>query len=157
MQTLNLNVGEGPPDLLKRFMPTPFRGTLHLGGAEVSVQSNDSTIVDHFVSSRRSFSVTSCSFLWKLVYDYNAPSELLPGTIITCGPTVFATLGPACLVGFDHDRSELVAFLGIHGNDPSFHEAVLPFLAELTLEAMAVVRSNGKAVVRVATMGDLNA
>lgn len=157
MPDLKHDCGDDPPDLLKRFVPTRFRGTLHVGGAEVFVHSNDSTIVDELAPRAHSFSVASSSFLWKLVYDCDAPSDLLPRTIIACGPTALATLGPGCLIGVDYDRSELMAFLGIPGNHPAFRETILPLLTELTREAIAAAPSSHKAMADLATMGGSHA
>lgn len=123
------------PDLLKRFVCTPFQGFLRIEGAAIEVQSNDHTMIEVLASAPRLGSLDRNSWLWKLVYDSDAESDLREVTSIVCRTTVVANMGSGCLVGLDRERSEIIAFLGITGDRPEFRKVVVPFLTKLTLEA----------------------
>ena len=126
-----------PPDLLRRFVNTPFSATLCLGVADILIQSNDETIFEQLSPTEREHRPNLRTLLWKLVYDVDAPSEIVPPVVITHGSVVIAKLGFACLIAIDSERGELVAFLGISGSDPRFRSTVLPFLSDLTKKALA--------------------
>lgn len=158
MQTSNLHYGSIAPDLLKRFIPTPFQGTIRVHQANVRVKSNDITVIatmkDLFRPAPARISLAPHSFLWKLVYDKDAPSDLRGLTVIACGPTRAASFGPACLVGVDHERNELIGFLGVAGNDCAFRQIIVPVLTDLTIEALAAEPSGDQKIAKVGAMGD---
>jgi hypothetical protein len=122
-----------PPDLLKRFVHTPFQGFLRIERAEILVQSNDPTMIDVPATPSNRTVLGANSWLWKLIYDSDAESELREATSILFGTRVVANMGSGCLVGLDRERSEVFAFLGITGENPTFREVVVPFLTKLML------------------------
>lgn len=158
MQTSNLHCCSISPDLLKRFVPTPFQRTIRVHNANIRVESNEITVIatmeDLFRPTLARISPAPRSFLWKLVYDEDAPSDLRELTVIAYGPTRAASFGPACLIGVDHERNELVGFLGVAGNDYAFRQTIVPVLTELTLEALAAESSGDQRIAKVVAMGD---
>jgi len=123
-----------PPDLLKRFVPTPLCASLQFENALVHVQTNDLSILNVL----REYETRSASrhpqFVWKLVRD-DVQLPLKPATIIHHDPVTFASMGPACLVAVDHEKRELFAFLGITVDASTLRFHVLPLLHELTQSA----------------------
>jgi hypothetical protein len=132
METVNLQSCGPCPDLLKRFVQTPFRGTIQIGGKEVLIESNDPAVLEA-LGPLKALSATPQAFHWKLIYDCGISSQLDDATSIACGPVFVLNLGPACFMGVDYERNELVAFLGITADRPAFRKTILPLLTNLTL------------------------
>lgn len=135
MHTSTLDSASQAPDLLQRFVPTPFEGAFAIGKLDVFVHSNDRAIVELLAPTPVQRQDGQQSFLWKLIYDSEAPSEIGSLTLLQCDRTAVANLGPGCLVAVDYDRGKLIAFVGLHGGNPTFREAVIPLLTAMTLQA----------------------
>lgn len=125
------------PDLIRRFVPTPFRATLRIGIAEVLVESNDPAMIEVLAGIESASSLWPHSFRWKIVYDKDAPSELSDAMSISCGQVVVVSMGTACLIGVDQARNELVGFLGCTADSPAFRDTIVPVLVGLTRDALA--------------------
>lgn len=141
------------PDLLKRFVDTPFEGLARAGNDDVVVRSNDSEIIDALECEEMTIEERQHLFVWKLVRDNDALFESHEAVSLAHGAVVIARIGSACLAGIDCERNELIAFLGIGGNSSSLRETVLPLLRKLTFEAMSVRPSNTRAADRLAMIG----
>ena len=122
-----------PPDLLKRFVPTPFRAELQMGSTRVTVKTNDPAIP----ALLRGFKTRSRvrplrRFLWKIVRDDDVRASASQPMLLRNGPVVVLSMGPACLIGVDYDKNELFAFLGSFAGGDTFTASILPLLRELT-------------------------
>jgi hypothetical protein len=102
-----------PPDLLRRFAPTPYVFTLFRGPKRVWIEANDLEIalcVRRFCilgSKGKQAGVLS----WKLIRDNAAPlggSEIL---ILVNGPLRTLHLGPGTIIIYDVERLELLCFI----------------------------------------------
>lgn len=139
------------PDLLKRFVDTPFQGIARVGNDDVVVRSNDPEIIEALQWGEITTGARRHSFVWKLVRDKDALSDSHETMSLANGAVVIARVGSACLAGIDYGRNELIAFLGSSCNSSSLQETVLPLLRELTLDAMSVRLSETH---RLATAGN---
>jgi len=121
-----------PPDLLKRFVPTPLCTRLRFGNTEILAQTHDSSILGVLHEYEGHLSGSHQRFVWTLVRD-NVEAPLLQPTIIHHGHVTFVDMGPACLAAIDHETRELFAFLGANISVGTLRVDVLPLLFELTL------------------------
>lgn len=120
-----------PPDLLKRFVPTPLRANLRFGDVEVLAQTNDSSILNVLRQYEDHRSAPHQPFVWTLVRD-SVEALLLQPTLIHRGQVTFVNMGRACVIAIDHDTRELFGFLGTAVDEAAFAIDVLPLLRELT-------------------------
>lgn len=135
MNTSTLDCVSQAPDLLKRFVPTAFEGVFAMNEFSVLVRSNERAIIE-LLAPMPVQRQGPQSFIWNVIYDIEAPSEIQSLTLLRCGRTAVANLGPGCLVAVDYDRCELIAFVGLRESNPIFRETVLRFLTALTLKVV---------------------
>jgi hypothetical protein len=125
-----------PLDLLRRFAPTPLKTHLHLGFANVLLETNDLSFVpsaSHFQSSIGSTSSPgSQPCLWKIVRDLDVRQQLTEASIVMAGSLIVYAMGPACMIAADRERKEVLAFIGFEVDARCFQEAILPALCRLT-------------------------
>jgi hypothetical protein len=120
-----------PLDLLRRFAPTPLKAFVYLEFADVLLETNDFSFLPTLPqpSSRDSYS-QSC--LWKIVRDLDVRGATTDASIVMAGSLIVYSLGPACLIGADRERGEILAFIGRDVDVRVFQESVLPALIRLT-------------------------
>jgi hypothetical protein len=53
-------------------------------------------------------------------------------TILMAGNVIVYSMGPACLIGADRERREILAFIGRDVDAHSFQESIVPALCRLT-------------------------
>jgi hypothetical protein len=122
-----------PPDLLKRFVPTPFRADLQMGSTRVVVKTNDPAIPGLLRGFKARSRVRPLRrFRWKLVRDGDVRAPASRPILLRNGPVVVLSMGPACLIGVDYEKNELFAFLGCFARGDTFTASILPLLRELT-------------------------
>jgi hypothetical protein len=146
-----------PPDLLKRFVPTPFRADLQIGSTRVIVRTNDPAI-PRFL---RDFNTRSRvrpwrRFRWKLVRDGDVRAPASRPILLRNGPVVVLSMGPACLIGVDYEKNELFAFFGCFAGGDAFTASILPVLRELTEKQPDVRKQKWKTASRRAQVGGRN-
>jgi len=127
--------GHDPLDPLRRFMATPLRTRFRVGTTRVMVQTNDFRLLPELPLDTGVDQAGNARFEWKLVRDHDAPGLLEETLLLTGGPLTIASMGPACLVGVDHERGELLAFIGYEVDSRVFQEVLVPFLGRLTTAA----------------------
>jgi hypothetical protein len=121
-----------PLDVLKRFMPAPLSARFFLHGAVTTVETNDRRLVDAFAhteSINRPAEVPGMR--WKLLRDVDVVEELGEMTIFSNESLVVVSFGPACLIGVDLERKELLAFIGGAVTKDEYQNAVVPVLMRL--------------------------
>lgn len=123
-----------PLDPLRRFTPTPLRTRFRLGAARVTVQTNDFKLLPTFPldSATREFGVRELE--WKIIRDQDASGLLQEPLVLSSEELTIAVMGAACLVGVDHERGELLCFIGAEVDDRTFKEVLIPFFCRLTKE-----------------------
>jgi hypothetical protein len=126
-----------PLDVLRRFMPAPFQRTARLGSTNLVMETNDADFLQAVSAwPAGESSPDAHSFLWKLVRDPDAQGELSETMIVMAGPVILVCMGPACVVGVDRERKELLGFIGASVNTTALEERVLPLLMRLTAIAV---------------------
>jgi hypothetical protein len=127
-----------PLDLLRRFIPTPFKGTYQVDLVCVTVQTNDLTLLPALL-------LTECMDLpqrqpveWKLVRDQDSNGVLdLPRTFGS-GPLTFVEMGTACFFGLDHERREILGFISTRIDARTYQDLIVPLLCQMTRETCAM-------------------
>ncbi len=120
-----------PLDLLRRFAPTPLKAEVRLEIANVLLETNDLSFLP-WLSRLDAGESSAKSCLWKIVRDVDVRGMLAETTILMAGNVIVYSMGPACLIGADRERREILAFLGRDVDAHSFQESVLPALCRLT-------------------------
>jgi hypothetical protein len=135
-----------PLDLLRRFVPTPLKAEVRLGTANVVLETNDLSFLPSLSRLDAGESgAASCS--WKIVRDVDARGMTGETTILMAGNVIVYSMGPACLIGADRERREILAFVGRDVDAHSFQQSIVPALCRLTEfvarrhQAPATVRS----------------
>jgi hypothetical protein len=135
-----------PLDLLRRFSPTPLRMPVLLPFATVELETNDLSLFPNLVSmDSRSNGIrtqqTSGEYLtapaahaclWKIVRDVDVRGKTAEASIVMAGSLIIYTMGPACLMGADRDRNEILGFIGRDVDTSVFQDCILPTLLRLT-------------------------
>jgi hypothetical protein len=120
-----------PLDLLRRFAPTPLKAEVCLGTAKVVLETNDLSFLPSLSRMDLGESCAeSCS--WKIVRDVDARGMTGETTILMAGNVIVYSMGPACLIGADRERREILAFIGRDVDAQAFQESILPALCRLT-------------------------
>jgi hypothetical protein len=119
-----------PADLLRRFAPTPIKTTVHLGFARVLLETNDLSLLPSLPFSGPTASSPTCA--WKLVRDVDATCSPAEVSIVMAGSLIVYSMGPACLIGADRERKQILAFIGVEVDARLFQESILPALCRLT-------------------------
>ena len=146
MSATGLTSYRDPLDLLRRFAPTPIRTQLFLPFATVEVETNDLSLFPDLVSAetpsdsvriqlpsnldRRTPSAHSC--VWKIIRDVDVRGTAAEASILMAGKLILYTMGPACLIGADRDRKEILGFIGRDVDMSALQECIVPALLRLT-------------------------
>ncbi|MGE0405762.1 MAG: hypothetical protein AB7O65_05635, partial [Candidatus Korobacteraceae bacterium] len=91
-----------PPDLLRRFVETPFHARLRLGGAYIDVTTNHAA----FLAALSPFAAPASALpdrplIWKLLADPSAGTPNLEPLFTDSGAVVTAWFGQGNLLAFD--------------------------------------------------------
>jgi hypothetical protein len=120
-----------PLDLLRRFAPTPLKVEVNLEIANVVLETNDLSFLPS-LSGLSSTEISTKSCIWKIVRDVDVRGTTMEASIVMAGNLIVYSMGPACLIGADRERSEILAFIGRDVDTHSFQEVILPALCRLT-------------------------
>jgi hypothetical protein len=126
---------QDPLDPLRRFTPTPLRTRFRLGATRVTVQTNDFKLLPTFPLDTAMNGPGARELEWKIVRDQDAPGLLQEPLVLSSEELTIAVMGPACLVGVDHERGELLCFIGADVDARTFQEVLVPYFCRLTKEA----------------------
>lgn len=145
---------QDPLDALRRFIPTPLRTRFHVGDARITVETNDFTLLPALPLDTASADLAEPDIEWKLVRDLDAPGLLEEPLVLTSGSLTVVGMGTACLLGVDHERRELLCFIGVDVDGGTFQEFLVPYLCRLTT---ALVCSGGDRLFRAAATEGMDA
>lgn len=138
---------DDPLDLLRRFIPTPLRAVYRVGSNRVIVQTNDFALLPALPSDANPNMPVEHTLEWKLIRDMDSPGPLESPTWLTSSVLTVVAMGTGCLVGLDHERRELLGFIGCNIDARTHQEFLVPFLCRLTGEALfagSLSASNGQ-------------
>lgn len=133
-----INPHSYPPDPLRRFVSTPLRAVFDVEETRVVVQTNDFSLLPELPLSTISDEDDNRRFEWKIVRDYDAPGTLEEPVFVTSEKLTTVAMGPACLVAVDHERHELLGFVGVEVDALTFRRALLPLFYRLTTATSGV-------------------
>jgi hypothetical protein len=121
-----------PLDLLRRFAPTPLKAQVNLEIANVVLETNDLSFFLPSLSRLSTAEISTKSCVWKIVRDVDVRGTTIEVSIVMAGNLIVYSMGPACLIGADRERSEILAFIGRDVDTHSFQKEILPALCRLT-------------------------
>jgi hypothetical protein len=125
-----------PLDLLRRFIPTPFKALYRIGAVRVTVETNDITLLPAFPLEADLEVLGEQCLEWRLIRDAGSPDLLGPPLFMISGILTIVTMGPACLIGVDHEQRELLAFIGTAIDARTHQDFLIPLLCQLTNEVV---------------------
>jgi hypothetical protein len=134
METTGPSNYTDPLDLLRRFVSTPLRTRFRLGGIAVRVDTNDFSLLPTLPLESADGRSDARSFHWKLVRDSDVSGVLQEPMVLLTGELTIVAMGQACLLALDHQRRELVCFIGADVDAKAFQDFLVPFLCRLSAE-----------------------
>ena len=155
-----------PLDLLRRFAPTPLKTHVQLDFATVLLETNDlsffpSPLQPQEQSSRSPLpsanSAHAMQCLWKIVRDVDVHHKITETSIVMAGSLIVYSMGPACVIGADRERKEILAFIGLEVDVRAFQESILPALHRLTEFVMRQETPQAQRAAKGAVGGPCNA
>jgi len=127
-----------PRDLLRRFVPTPLKAFYRLGAVHLKIETNDLGLVPTLMLGVDDHARSRCEWDWKIARDPDAPGPLLAPRILRTEALSLVEMGIACLIGVDHERRELLAFVGRDIDSSTYQQFLLPFFCRLIMEPSAL-------------------
>ena len=121
-------------DLLRRFIPTPLKGVFRVGSVHVTVRTNDITLLPALPLEADFEALGVKSLEWRLIRDADSPGLLEPPLFITSGALTIVGMGPACLIGVDREKRELLACIGRAIGTRTHQDFLIPLFSELISE-----------------------
>ena len=123
-----------PLDILRRFAPAPLKAMYRIGSSRAVVQTNDFHLLPALPLDVNFRVPGEQSQEWKLIRDPDTPGPLEAARFLICGPLTVVEMGPACLLALDHERREVVGFIGADVDARTYQEFLVPLLCRLTQE-----------------------
>jgi hypothetical protein len=142
---------QDPLDVLRRFISTPLRTRFCFEEVGIIVETNDFTLLPALPFDTRPAVLDPSDFEWKLVRDLDAPGLLEEPLILATGSLTVVGMGTACLLGLDHERRELLCFIGADVDARTFQEFLVPYFCRLTKD---LIRNDGVEFLREAAVGN---
>jgi hypothetical protein len=118
------------------------------------VQTNDSAFLSVIPVDASLIQLDAPIFEWKLVRDDDVSGPLEELVLLASPTLTTAEMGPACLLAVDHQRRELLCFIGADIDARVFQEVLLPFFCRVMNEAPDAV---GRTHLQDHPQGTLNA
>jgi hypothetical protein len=112
-----------PPDLLRRFVPTPHEGCIRRDGMHIHLRTNESRLVETF-GRMESCSVDDVN--WTMVCDPELPSRLSEPVTIESESVLFLGFGRACFMAIDRVQKEITGFMSARLSDEEWSAVIFP-------------------------------
>ncbi len=108
-----ITVEDNLPDLLHRFVSTPYQVRTTISGIDVILQTNDLDIVSEMQKARTSYANGGYGpFLSaKIIKDYVASGVGTDTILLSAWPLVTILVGTATMITLDCDRREVLGFI----------------------------------------------
>jgi hypothetical protein len=117
------------PDLLQRFVPTPYNALIKLFDTAISFQCNDKELIASLEQAGAKNRGTP-SLAARLVRDYAAPSGGLDITVISTSPVATIMVGAGTVLAVDLEHREIFGFIAASVSAEDFINTVLPVALE---------------------------
>jgi hypothetical protein len=122
-----------PPDLLRRFVATPYVFTNDDGPERLSVRSNDLeiaiTIRRHWLNPSRGNRPSVVS--WKILRDIEIPNNSTEVSILYDKNLRTLIVGTGAILSYDIQRSEILGFISAKTTVKQLASSLIPMLLEL--------------------------
>lgn len=129
---MTMNQGR-PPDLLRRFVATPYVFTNDDGPDRLSVRSNDLeiaiTIRRHWLNPSRGNRPSVVS--WKILRDIAVPDNSTEVSILYDKNLRTLIVGTGAILSYDIQRSEILGFISAKTTVNQLASSLIPMLLEL--------------------------
>ncbi|HTQ96263.1 MAG TPA: hypothetical protein VMH89_05630 [Candidatus Acidoferrum sp.] len=135
-----------PPDLLRRFVPTPQKASYRVGLALVLVQTNDFTLLPALPLGADFDPPKQQILKWKLIRDTDTQGLLESPRFLVTKTLSIVEMGRPCLLGLDRERRELFGFIGVEVNSRTYQDFLVPVLTQMTNEVFSALSASGSAV-----------
>lgn len=123
-----------PTDLLRRFLPASFEGVYEIDRVRVTVQTNDLTLMPTLPLMDARGALHQPTRLWRLIRDDDSRGSLDIPRTFRSGPVTFVEMGSACFFGLDHERREILGFIGVRIDARTYQDLIVPLLCRMTCE-----------------------
>jgi hypothetical protein len=100
------------------------------------VQTNDFTLLPALPLEANPNIPAEQTLEWKLIRDMDSSGDLESPTLMTSAAVTVVVMGTGCLLGLDHERRELLGFIGRSIDARTHQEFIVPFLCRMTSEAL---------------------
>ena len=112
-----------PPDLLRRFVPTPHEGCIRRDGIHIHLRTNECRLVEKF---ERMKSCSGGDVMWTMVCDQELPAQLGEPLAIESESVLLLSFGQACFVAIDRGQREITGFMSTGIPDVEWSEVIFP-------------------------------
>jgi hypothetical protein len=123
----------GVPDLLRRFVETPYAVSFTSDGATVRIEANDFALVNKIhgaIVLQNGFGAEILT--WKLIRDEAIPCNGRGLTILSLGPLSVILAGTGTVIAIDRERREALGFIAANVSSDEFVTALLPIVLKLS-------------------------
>ena len=121
------------PDMLRRFVATPYSSLFCIGSTYVRLETNDpflaNTIQKATVCLEKSDAQEDSD--WKLIRDKQAPRGGKEVSVLSAGPIGAVLLGPGTVIAVDRERREVLGFIAPDVSGEEFAAIALPLILNL--------------------------
>lgn len=105
-----------------------------VAGLRLMVETNDFALLPELPLETEHDGTRLQNMQWKLIRDTDAHGPLARPLILTSTMLTVVAMGTACLLGLDHERPELLGFIGEDVDVPTYQEFLVPFLCRMMSE-----------------------
>lgn len=126
-----------PLDILRRFIPAALKASYRIGPVRVMVQTNDFALLPALPLVVNLEAREEQTLEWKLIRDTGSHGSLKAPAILTSRALTVVEMGPACVFGLDHERRELLGFIGADVDSRTHQEFLVPLLCQMTKDAFS--------------------
>jgi hypothetical protein len=120
-----------PFDLLRRFLPTPFKAMYRSGLLRTTVHTNDSSLFPSMPFGWPPDVQGRCDWEWKLLRDAASTGALEPALCFSTPELTIVTMGNAFLLGVDHERQEVLGFIGADVDAQTHQDVLVPLICRI--------------------------
>jgi uncharacterized protein YebE (UPF0316 family) len=128
------------PDLLRRFVPTPYVALVEIGDLAVRVETNDLAIIAEMqgvgVQSNAPDSVEPL-FL-KVIRDQDVPGNGRDITLLSAYPLAAFLMGTGTVFALDCERREALGFIAQEVTAAEFADTLFPIIRDLLMGAASI-------------------
>ncbi len=120
-----------PPDLLRRFVPTPYCESVSIRGLSVRVVTSDERLLPAFKRLHDGTPCTGEVLGLTIVSDPELPPMLGEPLIVRNGTTIYAVFGQACFTALEQNQKTIAGFVSAEISEHDWAEGIVPVLLSI--------------------------